>query len=385
MKTSRESTLYEACQRMRICFVALDAYPLLIGGNPKSVVGPAVHSVLLAKEFVKHGFQVSLITYNYGKAPVERVNGIELIKAHRAYSYLNKVSKAFHIWKAMLRANANIYIHCGNLPVSLFCRMFRRKSIYEIASNALSLRELIDPENKEFHRPRFSIAEFFHQLDIILADNIIVQNEFQRRMLEQNYGKDSTLVKMPFPLSEKGELRKEKPPVILWVGAMADVKQPRLFLQLSQKIPEARFQMIGGYSLGNEALYEEIRCESQEISNLEFVGPVPFYEINEYFKRASILVNTSKFEGFPNAFLQAWMFCSPVVSLNADPDEIICRENLGFHSKNFDQLINDIRILMENEPLRKQIGMRARQYVEKNHDVAIVIETYANFLLSLIN
>jgi glycosyltransferase involved in cell wall biosynthesis len=79
------------------------------------------------------------------------------------------------------------------------------------------------------------------------------------------------------------------------------VKQPELFLKLAEAIPEARFQMIGGHS-SNQEYCDRIRDVVGRISNLEFLGVVPFDEIDEYFNRASILVNTSMFEGFPNAF-----------------------------------------------------------------------------------
>ena len=133
---------------------------------------------------------------------------------------------------------------------------------------------------------------------------------------------------MPFPLT-KGEMpEKANPPIVLWVGSMAEVKQPELFVKLAEAIPEARFQMIGGHS-GNQELYDWMKAAAGRISNLEFLGVVPFDEIDEYFGRASILVNTSMFEGFPNAFIQAWMHYVPVVSLNAGSDGLICENGLG--------------------------------------------------------
>jgi glycosyltransferase involved in cell wall biosynthesis len=117
---------------------------------------------------------------------------------------------------------------------------------------------------------------------------------------------------------------KATPPIVLWVGAMAEVKQPELFVKLAEAIPEARFQMIGGHS-GNQELYDKIKETSKRISNFEFLGVIPFDKINEYFSRASISVNTSMFEAYPPyAAMQAWMNHTPVVSLGDNSDEIIC-------------------------------------------------------------
>ena len=108
---------------------------------------------------------------------------------------------------------------------------------------------------------------------------------------------------------------------------------------------------------------------------------VPFSQIDTYFERATILVNTSLFEGFPNAFIQSWMHCTPVVSLNADPDEIICNLKLGFHSKSIEQIVKDIRELLQNPELCRTMGRNGRQYVERDHNVDAIVQDYEGIFL----
>ena len=365
----------------KICFVALAySYSLLTGKNPKKVVGPDVHQVILARELIKYGFKITFITYDEGGAPVEYIDGIKIIKVHNStyrLNILNIVLKVFRVWNAMRKANAHIYYHAGGMAgvVSPFCKLIRRKYIYEIASDALVNRVHVTRKIKEFNRFKFSIGTFGNWLDIKLADAIIVQSEYQKKMLKKNFGRDGILIKMPFPLT-KGEMpEKANPPVVLWVGGMAEVKQPELFVKLAEAIPEARFQMVGGHS-GNQELYDRIKESSKRVSNFEYLGVIPFHKINEYFSRSPILVNTSMFEGFPHAFIQAWMHYVPVVSLNADPDELICEKKLGFHSKTFNQLVEDVKTLLENEGLRKQMGENSRQYVENEHNITNIIREY---------
>ena len=363
---------------VKICFVALGAYPLLAGKNTDNIIGPDVHQVILAKELIKHDFKISFITYAEEGVPVEYINGMEIIKIHEdvcRLRVLNIISKVFRIWDAMRKANARIYIHTGGVTSSLFCRLTRKKFVCDIASDALVNRKLITQKIREFNRSKISIGTFGNWLDIKLADAIIVQNEYQEKMLKKNFGKDGFLIKMPFPLTEQGMPEKANPPIVLWVGAMAEVKQPELFVRLSKAIPEARFQMIGGHS-GNPELYDKIKESSKRISNFEYLGVIPFDEVNEYFSRASILVNTSLFEGFPHAFIQAWMHYVPVVSLNADPDELLCKNKMGFHSKMFNQVVEDVKSLLKNEALREEMGVNGRKYVEKEHDITKVIKKY---------
>ena len=366
---------------IKICFVALGAYPLLAGKNADNIIGPDVHQVILAKELIKHDFKITFITYNEGGEPVEYINGMEIIKIHEdvcRLRLLNIVSKVFRIWNAMRKAKAHIYFQHGGITgaVPLFCRIMKKKFVCHIGSDALVNRELIAREIKEFSRSKFSLGAFGNWLDIKFADAIIVQNDYQREMLKENFGKDGVLIKKPFPLTKRGMPEKAKPPIVLWVGAMAEVKQPELFVRLAEAIPEARFQMIGGHS-GNPELYGKIKESSKRISNFEHFGVIPFDEINEYFSRASILVNTSMFEAYPPyAAMQAWMNYTPVVSLGDNSDEIICRYNMGFHSETFGQLIGDVKTLLNDEKLREEMGMNGRKYVEREHDLTHIVRDY---------
>jgi len=272
------------------------------------------------------------------------------------------MSKALHVWKAMKIADADIYYHHSGSPgiVSLFCRANRKKFICHIGSDACVIRGV-----KGYR---------LYELGIKLADVILVQSEFQKSILMKNFNRNGILVRNFFPISKRENRKKSDPPILLWVGAMAYVKRPWLFLKLAMKIPEGRFQMIGG--IGDGKLYESIKEALKKITNLNFLGYIPFYEIDEYFKQASILVNTSEFEGYPNAFIQAWMHCMPTVSLNADPGEVICKHKLGFHSRTFEQMVQDVKKLTENEKLRERIGRNCRSYVEEKFDYDKLVKQY---------
>jgi len=364
-----------------LCLVAPGVYPLLMQTNPKNVIGPDVHLFLLANELLRHDFDITFITYdtrisllhNYD----EKFNIITIPSKSYNFSMLTILIKVIWIWNAMRKCNANIFIHAGSVsgPVSLFCKIANRKFIYSIGSDALVNRKLVSRNIKGFCHSKFNISSFGNWLDIHLANAIIVQSEYQKTMLERNYCRKGIVIKMPFPIINGKMPEKTNPPIVLWVGSMAEVKQPHLFLKLAEAIPNAKFQMIGGRS-SDEELYNTIYGLSRKVSNLEFLGVVPFSEIDKYFCRASILVNTSIFEGFPNAFIQAWMHYVPVISLNADPDNIICNNKLGFHSKTLDKMVEDLGILLNDEKMREEMGRNAREYTEREHNIDLLINKY---------
>lgn len=364
-----------------ICIVAPGALPLLSEKEPKNIIGPDVHMFVLINELLKHGFNITCITSTKDEAgPVNLITKIDIIvvqeKSYR-FRVLYIISKALAFWNAMQKADADVYFHAGGTSgiVSLFCRVMNKKFVHSIASDALVNRTLISRKIKEFSRSRLELSTLSNWLDIKLADALIVQSEYQKELLKKNFHRNGILIKMPFPIVTEGFPCKVNPLIIMWVGAMAEVKQPEIFVTLAEAIPEASFQMIGGHS-GNQEFYDRIKDAAGKIPNLSFLGVVPFNEIDEYYMRASVLVNTSLFEGFPNAFIQAWMHYVPVVSLNADPDELICNNKMGFHSKTFKQMVKDLRILLNNEKMRGEMGRNGREYVEREHNINVLICKY---------
>jgi len=347
--------------KKKICFVALRAYPLLAKRNMGYGGGPEVAQYLLAKELVKHDFDVTFVVY--GSPPlIEQIDGINIIKV--PYKGKLKALKAIFIWKSMKKANAQIYYHrSGATPiVSLFCYAKKKKFICHIASDRCVTKRGIS-----YYR--------LWELDIKLADVVIVQSNFQKLMLMKNFHRGGILIRTFFPIAKGPPPFKDDPPIVLWVGSMSRKKQPLQFLKLAKNMPDATFQMIGGIG-DDKGLNEFIKKTSKRILNLDFLGYIPFYEIDEYFKQATILVNTSKFEGYPNAFIQAWMNYTPTVTLNVDPDEVIVKNNLGFHSRTFEQILQDVRILLKDKQLRQKMGRNARRYVKREHNAPKIISKY---------
>jgi glycosyltransferase involved in cell wall biosynthesis len=356
----------------KLCFVSLSSYPLLGGENLGYVGGAEVQQVLLAKELVKHNYKVTFITYSDGQPSAERVGDIEVIKVYKRedVTSLSLLVKARAVWRAMKKADADIYFHEAGAPgvVPIFCFLRRKKFIFYIPSDANVSRELAHANVKFYHR----VANW---LDIKLANVIICQSEFQREMLEGNFGRKGLIIKNAFSLSREPKPEKTHPPIVLWVATIYEVKQPELFLKLAGAITAAKFQMIGGPSSSLD-FYNRVKEAAIRMPNLEFLGFVPFHQIDEYFKRASIFVNTSKYEGFSNTFIQAWMHYIPVVSLHSDPDDIIGKHKLGFHSKTLEQLVEDTKMLLANQVLREEMGENGRRYVEREHDMAHVVGKY---------
>jgi glycosyltransferase involved in cell wall biosynthesis len=366
----------------KICFCAFATYPLLSQINLGFIGGAELQQVLIGKELVKNGYEVSFVVFDHGQKPFEIIDGIKIYKTvPKGYS-LSGIKSFCHafksVWKALKQADTDIYYQEGAGQdtgfVALFCLLKNKKFIYLVASD-IDVDGTFIKDAKLYERALYNFG-------IKRADYIIAQSEYQQELLKKNYNLDSIIIKNPYPI-EKVERSKSEPPIVLWVGTIKpEWKQPELFLKLAKAIPDAKFQMVGGAST-NKQFYDKIKEEAERIPNLEFVGFVPYPNVNLYFNNASILINTSSVEGFSNTFLQAWSGYTPVVSLNVDPDEIICRYKLGIHSCTFEQMVRDVKTLLKDEKLREKMGMNGRIYVEREHDIKKIVKKYAEIFVDV--
>ncbi len=113
----------------------------------------------------------------------------------------------------------------------------------------------------------------------------------------------------------------EKQIDLLWVSRCQQLKRPHLFLDLVEGLPDARCTMI--CPCEDKELWDSVARRARNLPNLEFIEKVPYHEIQEYYDRAKIFVNTSTFEGFPNSFIQSGMGKTALLSLCIDPDGMI--------------------------------------------------------------
>jgi glycosyltransferase involved in cell wall biosynthesis len=179
---------------------------------------------------------------------------------------------------------------------------------------------------------------------------------------------------IPVPLQS---FKKADPPIISWIANIKPLKQPELFIKLAEKCQDLNAQFIYAGRPGSGKFHRTLIEKTKKLINLQYIGEIPFEKTNELLSLSSIFVNTSlPIEGFPNTYIQAWLRETPVIALNFDPDDLLKRKKIGFHSKSFEQLVEDIRYLIDNEDERRKMGERARKYAIENHDINNIYKKY---------
>lgn len=357
-----------------ICFVGLDNYPIL---NPQYgqayFGGESVQQTLLAHAFAAKGYEVSMVVKDHGQPQGEVRDGVRVLKTF-AESDGVPVLRFVHprltsIQTALKAANADTYYQsCAGMltgAVAWHCARQQRRFVFRLAhdTDCIPGEQLI-----AFWRDRK-----LYEYGLRRADHIAAQGVRQIALLKQHYGLPSTMVNMAVEPPEHGP--GERDIDVLWVNNLRPFKQPERVVSLARALPQTRFVMIGGAVPGNSELFEKVRAQADDLDNLEFLGAVPYHEVNAYFQRSRVFINTSDHEGFPNSFLQAWIRGTPVLSF-FDPDGLIEAQRLGGCPGDMDEMVIQIAALLEDADARAAMARRCEQYAQAHYSPQAVAATY---------
>jgi glycosyltransferase involved in cell wall biosynthesis len=115
---------------------------------------------------------------------------------------------------------------------------------------------------------------------------------------------------------------------------------------------------------------------------VDFLGFVPYTRIEDHFDEASIFVNTSESEGFPNTFLQAWSRAVPTISF-IDCGARHGGQAIGRRVTTLDEMISEITQLVGDEGLRSREGERCRKYFLQHHSMGRALDKYERIFADL--
>ena len=359
-----------------ICFVGLDNYPVLNPSRGNEYFGgESVQQTLLAKAFASLDYRVSMVVKDHGQRQGETIGRIKVWKTYAENAGIPVVRflhpRMSSILKALENADADVYYQsCAGMATGLVawhCARRSRRFIFRLAhdTDCIPGQQLI----------RFWRDRKIYEYGLRRAHFIAAQGTHQVALLRQNYGLDSLPINMA--VDEPAEPDVMQDIDVLWVNNLRGFKRPELAVDLAARMPARRMVMIGGAVPGNEALFEEIRARARGVPNLEFLGAVPYHEVNAYFARARVFVNTSDHEGFPNSFLQAWIRGVPVVSF-FDPDGLIKSVGLGHVPRNLTEMNEAVESLLSDESSRALVSARCRRHAYDHYAPTAVARRYVD-------
>lgn len=353
-------------KKTSVCFISHHAYALFDQSTTKYFGGAEVQLYQLAIQLAKlTNYRVSFQVGDFGQAAQQKFGKINVFKSYFKVAWLPQILLRplyiIQFFHSLLAINADVYVQRAagfeTGLVALFCRLFSRKFIYMVAHD-------IDVNGD--YRKQNQILGRIYIYGLTHAHLIITQHLAQSEMLQKNYQLPSVILRSGYPIVPRAKAHKKN---ILWVARLDSWKQPEIFLKLVKALPQYHFVMVAPTS-GDSNYANVIYRQAATLTNLKVIRHVPFSQINQYFQEAKLFINTSRFEGFPNTYIQAAINQTPVISLLVNPDNILTEHKFGFSAQgSFTRLKAQTRKVMENHQLWETLSSNSYHYAHTHHDL----------------
>lgn len=408
----------------RICFVSFYVYPLFHPDCRAPYGGSEVRMSILARGLARRGkLDVSFVVWDHGQPPIDRSEGITFYSCGKRVALpveppsgsapsaeparergggLLRRGARFTIRRARRvarriearrdvagrigelrvlrseialyeRIDADAYVIHGNTwsaaALSYYCAQAKKPLIFFAGSDSD-----YDPKFAEHpgEETIYGTPGYVQRKTIADAALHFSQTRAQAERLRRAYGKSSIVIPNPIEL-ERVASRAADPDIVLWVGKSDYIKRPELAIDLARRFPAQRFVLIMSFS--SAEIHRRIEAEAAELPNVEIQRYVPFTDIEQWFARAKLFVSTSRWEGFPNTFLQAAKYEVPILSLAVDPDGMLARHGAGVScGDDSERLSAELSRLLEDPAERAAVGARGLDYVRRNHDADRAID-----------
>lgn len=367
----------------KICLIAHKAYGAMANANSAHIGGVEWQTTLMAKWLAAREYDISMLTWDTDHPENQIIDKVKLIKiCHENAGFPGL--RFFHpkwtsLIQAMKAADADIYYqNCGECvtgQAALWCKKNKKKFVYSVANDVDVQKNL--PEMKKLR------DRILYRYGIKNADKIIVQTEFQKKLLKQSFNRESTVIPMPCtgPSQQEYQPPELKTPLrILWIARICRQKRPDKLINIAKKCHDINFDLVGPVYKTKYA--QNVLKQTKKISNINIHGPIPRDQTHQFYQQASALISTSEFEGFPNTFLEAWSYGLPIFS-TFDPDNLIKSRKLGFTSASIDELAQALNNLRNSPDVFNMYSKNAREYYTQNHTPEIVMPKFEKIFLNL--
>ena len=369
-------------RRPRVAMHVEFLYPVVSEGRVPFAGGIEVQLTLMGRGLAKRGFDVHVVTCDYGQPDRLQANGLTL---HRAYPPSGgiPVLRFFHPrltlgLSALWRTDADVYLFRGAaLWAGLVHRVARargRRFVWLTGHDHDVRAELPDVHGA---RDRWLVSAAIRD-----ADAIITQTQSQAARLKADFGLDSNVIMNSVEIVPEGEVHDPAGgDTVVWLSTYKPEKRPEWFTRFAERHPDVRCRMAGVVpeSEAGAGAFAAARAVAARRANLTVQGAVPHERIGDVLAGTAVFAHSSPAEGFPNTLLECWSRGLPTVSA-FDPDGIVERERLGACREGYEAWEAELVRRLREPALRTEEGRRARGWAQAHHAPEVVHERLAAVL-----
>lgn len=216
----------------------------------------------------------------------------------------------------------------------------------------------------ELHESDSNKLEFLRKADRIISPSIFLSQYFNTKDFNVHY--------LPNYIDNKYFSYKRdniKPYSLLWVRAFNDIYQPELAVKILNELkdiyPDVHLTMIGpdkGFQKSTEELISKLNLQK----NISIIGRVPNEELYKYYQTHQIYLNTTLYESFGSAVLEAASCGIPIVSTNVGELPYIWekKKEILFCNSDEKEFKNCIKMIFDSPDIETSLSINARKKAE---------------------
>ncbi|MEM3372420.1 MAG: glycosyltransferase family 4 protein [Candidatus Korarchaeum sp.] len=223
--------------------------------------------------------------------------------------------------------------------------------------------------------------------------------EFTRVIVPSNYclselvGKNfdiSKVVVVENPVSDEFfKVQKEEENMILYPAALRPLKNQHGFLRALALVREELRDFDIIFAGGGERNYVDILrkfVENTGLTNVKFIGVVPYSQMIELYKKVSIVTLTSFIESFSMTTIEAMATGTPILASSVGGIPYLVEDGetgLLVDPTNPKEIAEKLLILTSDEALRRRIGEKAKAEAGRRWKADVVARQLLNLYLEV--
>ncbi len=349
------------------------------------VSGVSEYARLIAEEFVKRGYQVTIVTANHADLQArEMIHGVRVIRTKVWFRISKGVVSPEFIWKAvrMSREHQIVNLHLPMLESGLLSMLIKKQKI-------------VATYHCDIHMPKsffnnfiVKVMDFSHRICLARSRKILVSSKDYalHSRVAGRYGEK--LVEAGAPMKDYHAVKSSQTVYdtkrIGFCGRIVEEKGIDVLLKAYQIIQKRRddvLLVVGGdyQNVAGGSVYPKLKklIQKNHISNVEFIGKIQEEKMEEFYSSLDVLVlpSINSLEAFGMVQVEA-MFCGTPVVASDLPGVRTIVQNTGMGEivkpNNAEDLADKIERVLDH----KEFYKKPRNHIEKIYGLKTVVKAH---------
>ena len=200
-----------------------------------------------------------------------------------------------------------------------------------------------------------------------ICDGVVTLSDCDQKYV-CNFARNSKYILNPLTFSFESQcISAYEANTILWIGRISYEKRPldpiRMMQYVVKEIPTAKLYIVGS---GDENILNQMKALIHSLNLSENIIMTGFTEhVEEYYKKASVFVVTSEYEGFPLTMSEALEYGLPIVSYDM-PWLTFMRDGRGIipvQQRDYYAMAQQTIHLLKDPDLCKKTGHQGKEHI----------------------